>query len=236
VISALEVFQGSLIAAGYFSSVNGGVPAHSIARWDGSSWSTVGAGFGTGLCGDYQYVFSLCSTDEGLYAGGNFYSSDGIQIGNAAHWSGEAWESMESGTDGSGIYALAPALTGLFAGGDFRHAGDEESYYVGRWWESTTDAPPAAPHGTTDLLIPNPYRAGDTILLRIPSDAASEVCLYSVTGARVRTLYTGGLRNTWTALAWDGRTDAGTQAGAGVYYLTVRSMVGRMARRLVLLP
>lgn len=216
--------------------MNGGIPARSIARWDGSSWSTVGAGFGTGLCGDYQYVFSLCSTDESLYAGGNFYSSDGIQIGNAAHWSSEVWESLESGTDGYGIYALAPGLPGLFAGGAFQHAGDEESYYIARWWESTADIPPAAPPGTTDLLIPNPYRAGDAILLRVASDAAPEVCLYSVTGARVRTLYAGGLRNAWTALEWDGHTDAGTKATAGVYYLTVRSKEERLARRLVLLP
>ncbi len=175
-------------------------------------------------------------TDDGLYAGGNFHSSDGIEIGDVAHWSGGLWESLDSGTDGDGVLALAPAFPGLYAGGDFLHAGDKESYYIARWWESAAAVPPAVPRGTTDLRIPNPYRAGDTILLRIAAPAESEVCLYSVSGARVCTLYKGELRDAWTALEWDGRTDAGAKAPAGVYYLTAHTKEEWLNRRLVLLP
>src|SRR5262249_23633352 len=43
-ITCLEVSNGDLVAAGDFSSIDG-VPATRVARFDGSSWHAMGAGF-----------------------------------------------------------------------------------------------------------------------------------------------------------------------------------------------
>ena len=42
-VNALAVYKGELIAGGTFITA-GGVTANRIARWDGSSWSSLGSG------------------------------------------------------------------------------------------------------------------------------------------------------------------------------------------------
>jgi hypothetical protein len=57
-----------------------GVPAKSVARWDGVSWSPVGDGF---YWGDTPSVFALevfdAATVRKLYAGGHFIASGGTR-------------------------------------------------------------------------------------------------------------------------------------------------------------
>ena len=89
-----------------------------------------------------------------------------------------------------------------------------------------------------NLRIPNPYHAGDEIILQLEAPGtggAGVAVLYGVAGARVRTLpfdASGGV----AVLVWDGRTDGGVRAGAGVYFLTTATGHGRVTRRLVLMP
>ncbi|MBK8982239.1 MAG: hypothetical protein IPM38_07930 [Ignavibacteria bacterium] len=42
-VHALTVYNGELIVGGQFTSA-GGIPANYIAKWNGSSWSPLGAG------------------------------------------------------------------------------------------------------------------------------------------------------------------------------------------------
>ena len=44
-VYALTVYDGKLIAGGYFTTA-GDVSANRIASWDGSSWSPLGSGMG----------------------------------------------------------------------------------------------------------------------------------------------------------------------------------------------
>ncbi len=84
----------ALYAAGYFAAA-GDVPVTSVARWNGSAWSNVGAGdprqgFGT--------VDALAVFDAGsgpaLYAGGSFTTIGGVQAIFLARWDGSQWSSV----------------------------------------------------------------------------------------------------------------------------------------------
>jgi hypothetical protein len=84
----------ALYAGGRFFSA-GGVPAVSIARWDGASWSPLGSGIGNGG-GDA--VETLAVFDDGtgpaLYAGGEFLIAGGVPVHNVARWNGTHWSAV----------------------------------------------------------------------------------------------------------------------------------------------
>ena len=67
---------------------------NSVVRWDGHSWSRVGAEFYNS--GDSVIIFALISADLGdgpkLYAGGWFHG-----LGNVAAWDGEDWLPLGDG-------------------------------------------------------------------------------------------------------------------------------------------
>src|SRR6185369_9655885 len=57
---ALAVSGGNLYAGGYFTNA-GGLVANHIAKWNGSSWSALGAGMN-------QFVAALTASGNDLYA------------------------------------------------------------------------------------------------------------------------------------------------------------------------
>ncbi len=87
----------ALYVAGQTFNTAGGVPVSRIARWDGSSWSAVGAGFDDGI------VWGLSVFDDGtgpaLYASGTFTSSGGVPMTGLARWNGSSWEDVGSTDD-----------------------------------------------------------------------------------------------------------------------------------------
>src|SRR5215207_5437996 len=96
-VFALAVFddgQGpALYAGGEFLSAGGASAAH-VARWDGATWSTLGAP-GSGTNGP---VATLQVFDDGsgpaLYAGGFFTSAGGIPAASIARWNGTSWSAL----------------------------------------------------------------------------------------------------------------------------------------------
>ncbi len=145
---ALKVFDNgsgpALYVGGHFTSI-GGISAARIARWDGVSWSAVGAGF------DDADVNALAVYDDGtgpaLYACGSMSTSGGTAVNGIARLSGASWlplgsglqpnpfpyaENMAAFDDGSG-----PAL---YIGGQFSGGGGVASPGLVRWrrgtWES----------------------------------------------------------------------------------------------------
>ncbi len=140
-----------LYAAGFFASA-GGMPANRVARWDGATWSALGAGTN-------GPVFSLATFDEdaggplgeALYIGGLFTTAGGVvSLANyVARWDGAAWSPLGDGTN-TVVLALTTfdpdgpgaALPGLYAGGLFTMAGGEPAAHVARWdgaWSALGD-------------------------------------------------------------------------------------------------
>ncbi len=100
----------------------------------------------------------------------------------------------------------------------------------------TNPAPRAVSFGL-EQNYPNPFNPTTTIAFDLaagPSRAVSLV-IYDVTGARVRTLATGSLAGGHHSVAWDGRNDAGSAVGSGVYFYRLATAGHVMTRKMVLL-
>jgi hypothetical protein len=120
-VHALVVSGNTLYVGGFFTSA-GGVPANSIAQWDGSTWSALGSGMN-------NWVYALAVSGNTLYAGGPFTTAGGVSANYIAQWDGSAWSALGSGMNGA-VGALAVLGGNLFAGGSFTTAGTNVSAYL----------------------------------------------------------------------------------------------------------
>lgn len=127
----------------------GSAAASRVARWDGSAWSSVGAGANapvrTMIAADADGPFGPLPMS--LYCGGEFSTAGGINAANIAAWNGGSWASLGSGADGP-VLALG-AMTGsqnpaVFVGGNFATAGGaaagHAAAYNGYGWISLANA------------------------------------------------------------------------------------------------
>lgn len=120
--------DGSLLAGGAFASIEG-VVANKVARWDGTSWSPMGAG----LVGS---VDSFGWDPSGQLLAGTRGALGGPFVEGLARFDGSAWQPAFVGTEGVAVFVndfkfLADgrlAATGLF---DFPSSG--ESSCVAIW-------------------------------------------------------------------------------------------------------
>jgi hypothetical protein len=90
-VQALAELPGGAIAVAGFFNQAGGVPAASLARWDGGSWST----FGSGANGDVRSL--VLAADGSLVAGGSFSQMGGVPASRVARWNGSTWSALGSG-------------------------------------------------------------------------------------------------------------------------------------------
>ncbi len=99
-VFSMAVFNGELYVGGRFTSING-VNANNIAKWNGTSWQSVG----TGIAG---VVRNLYVYNNQLFAGGRFASAGDISASNIAMWDGLAWNALGTGVTGinSTVYAM----------------------------------------------------------------------------------------------------------------------------------
>jgi hypothetical protein len=136
-VDALTVFDdghGPALYAGGSFDFAGGVIAQGIAKWNGSSWSALGSGYGG------PNVNAMIGFDDGsgpaLYAAGYYAYAGGVLSNSIAKWNGSNWSSLGSGVsaavltmvvfdDGSG-----PAL---YAGGDFGDVGGVTAGHIAKW-------------------------------------------------------------------------------------------------------
>ena len=126
----------SLFAGGFFLEAGGAV-VNRIARWDGGAWSPLGSGFSA-------RVHWLVVHDDGggggpaLYAGGDFTSAGPVAVNTIARWTGDAWEPLGDGMNGT-VLSMAVHYDGggggpaLYAGGIFTTAGGRTVNHVARW-------------------------------------------------------------------------------------------------------
>ena len=98
-VKALAVDSaGNVYAAGVFTTA-GGQPASRIAMWNGTTWSSLGAGL-TGVS-SANFDLSLDSQDN-LYVAGHFNTAGGLLANNVAKWDGTAWSTLGLGVQ-SGV-------------------------------------------------------------------------------------------------------------------------------------
>jgi trimeric autotransporter adhesin len=150
---ALTVFDDgsgggpALFAGGSFTTA-GGVTANRIAKWNGTSWSSLGTGSANGIGGLNTAVYALTVFDDGsgggpaLYAGGNFTTAGGVTANRIAKWNGTSWSSLGMGA-ANGVNDIVRALIvfddgsgegpALYAGGQFNTAGGVPANRIAKW-------------------------------------------------------------------------------------------------------
>lgn len=120
-----------------------------VARWDGSTWSSLGSdGAGGGSINDdptSNYVRTIFVDGGDVYIGGSFLNlnNNGIVLPAAdyvAQWDGISWHALGSNGGGNGsifggeVRSLAMHGSTLFAGGTFFSVnGSQAAAYVARW-------------------------------------------------------------------------------------------------------
>jgi hypothetical protein len=118
----------------------GGIVASHVAKWDGTTWSPLGAGTNGS-------VYTLAVFDEGsglaLYAGGNFGQAGGVPARQLARWTGSEWRGHGGGVanaaGGGKAYAMkavgkgAAVDPGLYVGGEFAAAGGVAAGNIARY-------------------------------------------------------------------------------------------------------
>ena len=149
-VEAITVFDDGpgdgtgLYAGGAFTAA-GGVTASRIAKWDGTSWSSLGTGAANGVS---STVWALTVFDDGLgggpalFAGGGFMTAGGVAANRIAKWDGAEWSSLGTGS-ANGMNGLVYALTAfddgsgggqaLYAGGSFTTAGGVTANRIAKW-------------------------------------------------------------------------------------------------------
>jgi len=128
---------GNLYIGGSFSVV-GEAAANRVAKWDGSTWSSLGSGMGDPNPNNRPAVYALAVSGTNLYAGGNFTTAGGVSANYIARWDGSAWSALSSGIGDSSqqnlcVYALAASGTNLYVGGSFLSAGEVPANYIAKW-------------------------------------------------------------------------------------------------------
>jgi hypothetical protein len=128
----------ALYAAGYLRSA-GGTPVYGIAKWNGATWSAIGASIAFGSTG-FPIVYSLLEFDDGsgpaLFAAGHFNQIDGLNARNVAKWNGSSWSMLSTGLNPT-VYALCVFDDGsgpsLYAGGSFQTLNNQAAGGIAKW-------------------------------------------------------------------------------------------------------
>ncbi|MEW6158384.1 MAG: hypothetical protein AB1813_13190 [Verrucomicrobiota bacterium] len=155
-VTSLGFWRGDLIAAGSFDR-SGEKPLNNIARWNGSTWSSIGEGVGrvgSGcLGGSYFPLYAMVATEDAIVVGGMTFEGTPL----LAQWTGDAWVTLQPslanhtpdfpktplpippppGRRNSSVYALSSSGTNLYVGGNFSTADGRPSVGFAIWHDAT---------------------------------------------------------------------------------------------------
>jgi hypothetical protein len=115
---------GDLYVGGIFSAVDG-VPAHNLARWDGTAWHAVG-GDGTLDLGCQVHALALAPNGD-LYVGGEFENGLPVRAHNLARWDGRAWHALGPGLNGPVLTLTWASSNRLLVSGSFTTLGNNSA-------------------------------------------------------------------------------------------------------------
>ena len=129
-VRALCVYNGELYAGGTFTMVEGNLNRY-LARWNGSSWQSVGT------VGAEIHALTIYNGE--LVAAGYFTQIGGVIASRIARWNGSAWNTLGSGLNDWTV-CLQNWNGELVAGGWFTNAGGVAANRIARWNGSTWSA------------------------------------------------------------------------------------------------
>lgn len=130
---------GELFATCEFTEI-GGIEALKIAKYNGSSWTTVGCGLENGS------VYDMIVFQDDLYVTGSFDEIGCISASNIARWDCSGWSEVEGGLTGGedpAGFALEIFNDELYVAGRFTQAGNVSAGSIAKWdgveWSAVGD-------------------------------------------------------------------------------------------------
>jgi hypothetical protein len=173
-VQRMMVYQGELYIVGDFHVASGG-PGNCVSKWNGTTWSSLGSGTGTG-----GQLFSIAAFNNQIYVGGNFFTIGGISSPYIAKWDGANWNSLGS-TFSNGTDCFASHGNDLYIGGGFTMIDSDTMYFITRY------TPPLGVEvngSTTNFSVfPNPVTNNLTITTH--TNTLSEIILYDITSRKL---------------------------------------------------
>jgi hypothetical protein len=136
-VRAMDTLNNNLYVAGIFDTI-GGIPANSIAKWDGFNWAPLGAGFNLGSAPLYG-VTLLSKYNNMLYAGN---PNTGISKWNGTNWAAVGGGIGVNGNIGGNSQAWAATKFGndLIVGGNFGNSGALlNTFGISKWNDTNWD-------------------------------------------------------------------------------------------------
>jgi trimeric autotransporter adhesin len=135
-VNAMAIYNDgggdALYVGGNFTHA-GGVPAASIARWDGTAWSALTGG---GIGGGTNTLSTMAVFDDGqgpaLFVGGGFTEAGGMPVDRIAKWTSAGWSAVPNGPLHPSLATVSIILAhddqsgigqALFIGGGFTEVG-----------------------------------------------------------------------------------------------------------------
>lgn len=119
-VNAILVVGADVYIGGVFSST-GGKTVNNIVRWDGTTFTAMGAGVGGN-------VNALAYFGGNIIVGGNFGSAGGNEnIKYLAQWDGSSWSSIGGGVNNI-VHALVVAEGVLYVAGEFTTANQTSGF------------------------------------------------------------------------------------------------------------
>ncbi|HUR16365.1 MAG TPA: hypothetical protein VMZ33_03690, partial [Candidatus Limnocylindrales bacterium] len=125
-VHAIAVSGTDVYVGGMFTGTAGLNGAGSIAKWDGSSWSTMPNSLGGGALNGR--VNAILVDGSSVFVGGYFQNAGGDpQADYLAVWNGSTWSDIDGATTGDGalageVHSLAKHDSNLYVGGTFFNA------------------------------------------------------------------------------------------------------------------
>lgn len=166
----------------YVGGGSGTIPV--MARWDGQSWEDLSAGF------DDRVDAIIATSDDVLYASGDFTTAGGVAAAGLAQFDAGAWSALGSGLDDKAI--SMKLLNGdVVIGGEFSTVNGEASSSLVVYTPAGATAVDADDVPGTFVLeqnYPNPFNPATTISYAVDAPGMVELQVFDLMGRNIATL------------------------------------------------
>ena len=134
---ALRFDGQDLYVGGSFYEVNG-LPAFGIAKWDGGTWTTLGAGVTTHPINPINppAVYAIQVNAGSVFVAGNFDTAGAVSANGLARWDGQQWKALNDSLghpNDPAISAIAVRGNNVYAGGSFTTVAGQPANRIAKW-------------------------------------------------------------------------------------------------------